>query len=244
MLEHPATRRGYWGRWYYKDRYEKVWKNLSKYCENNRIRIYDLGCGSGIYARYLEEAGCRCHYVGCDSDSESLRSAHRGQSIDYVRCDLQRLPFVKRSAEVILCSEVLEHLYSPYEVLAEICEIADGALIITFPEEQLLSVFKDRHPEHVSAIDMKTVMGLLVSKKFRLVQSCQIFSSLIPCGILEFLRIPRNRLTQTIVGSVDRLLKEILPTALVPHRTMLVKAELTDGSARLKSNWTSQMASI
>jgi SAM-dependent methyltransferase len=227
LLRHPATKRGYWGRWYYKGRYEKVLENLSKFCRNKQITILDLGCGLGIYAQYLEKMGCKCDYVGCDIDAKSLRSAYRGYNVDYVMCDIQRLSFKERSAQVVLCSEVLEHLPSPYEVLANICKIPTETLIITFPEERILSTFKDRHPEHVSAIDRETMVNLLMSRKFKLVQDLQIFSSFVPCGILEFLGIPRNQFTQTIVGLIDRLLKKVVPSTLVPHKTILIEAKLT-----------------
>jgi SAM-dependent methyltransferase len=225
ILKHPATKRGYWGEWYYKRRYEKVSKSLSKFCRNEIMAILDFGCGFGMYAQYLEEIGCRCNYVGCDLDKKSLKSAYRGEDTDYVMCDIQRLPFRERSAQVSLVSEVLEHLYSPYATLKDICRITIGTLIITFPEERLLSAFRDRHPEHVSEIGRDAVYNLLASRKFELVQISHIFSSFIPCGILEFLGIPRNRLTQSIVGSLNRLLEKITPSSLVPHKTILIEAK-------------------
>jgi len=69
------------------------------------------------------------------------------------------------------------------------------------------------------------VVNLLISRKFKLVQISHIFSSFIPCGILEFLGIPRNKFTQTIVGLVDKLLKKIIPSTLVPHKTILIEAK-------------------
>lgn len=225
ILKHPATRRGCWGQWYYKRRYEEVLKHLSKFCKNRKITILELGCGSGIYAQYLERMNCKCQYIGCDIDAKSLKSAHRGLSANYVMCDIQRLPFRERSAQVVLCSEVLEHLPSPYETLRDICRTTIGTLIITFPEERLLSTFKDRHPEHISEIDKETVVNLLMSKKFKLVLISHIFSSFIPCGILEFLGVPRNKLTQTIVGLIDKILERIIPPTLVPHKTILIEAK-------------------
>jgi SAM-dependent methyltransferase len=224
ILRHPATRRGYWGNWYYRGRYEKVSESLSRFCGNDK-RILDLGCGLGIYGQHLEEMGCPCYYVGCDIDAKSLKAAHRGNNIDYVMCDIQQLPFVKRGANVILCSEVLEHLQSPYTVLADICETATETLIITFPEERILSIFGDRHPEHISQIDKEVITNLLASKRFKLLRKSRIFSSFIPCGVLEFLGIPRNHLTQAMVSWTDRFLKRITPSSLIPHTTILVEAE-------------------
>lgn len=225
LLRHPATRRGYWGRWYYKGRYEKVIRNLSRLCGDKKITILDLGCGLGIYAKYLEEIGCECDYVGCDIDAKSLRSAYRGFNVDYVLCNIQRLPIIERSAQVVLCSEVLEHLSLPYETLAKICDTTSETLIITFPEERILSVFRDRHPEHISNIDEETVAKLLISKRFKMIQKSQIFRSVIPCGMLEFLSIPRNHFTQTLMSLIDRFLKRITPSPLVPHKTILIEAE-------------------
>jgi SAM-dependent methyltransferase len=226
ILRHPATERGYWGNWYYKRRYEAVLESLSEFCGNKKTMLLDLGCGKGFYARYLRDEGSECSYIGCDLDGFSLRFAYRDQSIDYVKCDLQQCPFRARSVSVVLCSEVLEHLPFPYATLEEISKITTKTLMLTFPEEPLLSVFGDSHPEHISVINKQLMTNLLVSKGFRIIESSQIFTSFIPCGILEFLRVPRNNFTQTVVSKIDRLLERITPARLVPHRTILIKAAL------------------
>ena len=224
ILRHPATKRGYWGYWYYRGRYEQVLMRLSRFCRSNEIIVLELGCGSGIYASYLEKNGCRCHYVGCDIERKSLRFAYRGKNIDYVLCDIRQLPFVSECADVILCSEVLEHVPVPYDTLASICELGAETLIITFPEEKLLFHLKDRHPEHISAVDREETMRILMSKKLKIVFNSQIFSSFIPCGILEFLNVPQNGLARTAVSSIDRLLRRIIPYSLVPHKTIMIEA--------------------
>ena len=224
ILKHPATRRGYWGIWYYRDRYKKVLEKLSKFCGKEKIRILDCGCGSGTYAQFLEEKGYSYHYVGCDINATSLKSAYRGHNTEYVLCDIQKLPFKDGSAEVVLCSEVLEHLNSSYETLANICKTVVTALIVTFPEERILTAFRDRHPEHVSEIDKEKIIDLLRSMRFEVVDSSQIFSSFIPCGILEFLGIPRTRFTEKLVNYLNNLLRRLIPSVLVPHKTILVEA--------------------
>jgi SAM-dependent methyltransferase len=224
MLRHHGTKRGYWGNWYYKRRYDRVLERLSQLCRKNAI-LLEFGCGLGFYGKYLNEGGSECRYVGCDIDGNSLKSAYRGNATEYIRCDVQQSPFRERSADIVLCSEVLEHLPSPYQALEDITKIAVGALIVTFPEELLLSNFGDSHPEHVSVLEKEQVTSFLTSKGFRIVQSSHIFSSFIPCGVLEFLHIPRNSFTQTMISSIDKLLEKITPVKLVPHRTILIEAE-------------------
>lgn len=236
ILKHPATKRGSWGHWYYRRRYEQVLMRLSRFYQKDSIIILELGCGSGVYASYLGKANCRCHYVGCDIERRSLRVACRSKKIDYVLCDIRQLPFVPRCADVILCSEVLEHVSAPYSTLASICELDAEILIITFPEESLLLLLGDRHPEHISTIDKEEIMRILVSKKLKVMFGSQIFSSFVPCGILEFLSAPQNDLTRTAVDCLDRFLKKVIPCSLVPHRTILIEASRAGSNKLLRQD--------
>jgi len=225
ILKHPATKRGYWGVWYYRQRYEQVLMRLSRVCQKEgRIMLLELGCASGIYARYLREKGFECYYVGCDIERKSLKLAYRGKDIAYVLCDIHQLPFIPKCANVILCSEVLEHVSDPYNTVARLSELVAKTLIITFPEERLLSLLRDRHPEHVSPIDKQNLINALMSKKLKIVFSSQIFSSFVPCGLLEFLGISRNGLSQAVVYSIDKLLMKIVPSSLTPHETIIIEA--------------------
>lgn len=224
ILRHPATKRGYWGEWYYRVRYEKVMLRLRRLDCKKDITVVELGCGKGTYAEFLERTGGACHYVGCDIERKSLNLAYRGKHISYLLCDVRQLPFVERCADVVLCSEVLEHLSSPYEALVCMSTLATKAILVTFPEERPLYLFRDRHPEHISMIRKEIVMHILTSEKFNVLATSQIFSSFIPCGLLEFLRIPRIWFTQAIISSLDSLMKRIVPSSLVPHKTMLIEA--------------------
>lgn len=232
ILRHPATKRGYWGQWYYRTRYEKVMSNLQELCRSQEKTVIELGCEKGTYARLLEKTNCISSYIGCDVEAKSLHLAYRGQRTTYLLCDIQQLPFMNRCADIVLCSEVLEHLVSPYEVLANLSELATEAVLITFPEENPLSLLKDRHPEHISKIDKVLIAQNLESRGFAIVASSQIFTSFIPCGFLEFLQVPRNLLTQTAVHVADAIMKRIVPSALVPHKTMLIEARRSNKDNR------------
>jgi len=159
-----------------------------------------------------------------------LRSAYKGLNTDYVLCDIHRLPFIKKCATVVLCSEVLEHLTQPYQVLMSACELPTKVLILTFPEERPLRMFRDRHPEHISEIEREIVTHVLRSEDLRIIEVSVVFSSFIPCGLLEFLHLPRNSITQTVVSSLDTLLRRLAPSSIVPYKTILVEARRLKGS--------------
>jgi 2-polyprenyl-3-methyl-5-hydroxy-6-metoxy-1,4-benzoquinol methylase len=202
--------------------------HLQELCRCQKKTVVELGCEKGTYAKLLEKANCISDYIGCDVEAKFLRLAYRGQRTGYLLCDIQQLPFKKRCTDIVLCSEVLEHLVSPYEVLVDLSELAAEAVLITFPEENPLSMLGDRHPEHVSRIGKELVTQNLESRGFAIVASSQIFTSFIPCGFLEFLRVPRNSLTQTAILVADNIMKRIVPSALVPHKTLLIKAKRSD----------------
>jgi hypothetical protein len=110
------------------------------------------------------------------------------------------------------------------------CELLTRVLILTFPEERPLRMFRDRHPEHVSEIDKEIVTYVLKSEDLRIIEVSVIFSSFIPCGLLEFLRLPRNSFTQTVVSSLDTLLRRLVPSTIVPYKTILIEARPSKGS--------------
>ena len=230
ILRHPCTVRGYWGDWYYRSRYQRVLAHLSKICVSEEMTILELGCSRGTYAQFLTMTGCGNYYIGCDIDARSLRSAYKGLNTDYVLCDIHHLPFIKKCAAVVLCSEVLEHLNQPYRVLKNICELLTAVLILTFPEERPLRMFRDRHPEHISEIVKEIVTDVLRSEDLRIIEVSVIFSSFIPCGLLEFLRLPRNSFTQNVISSLDTLLRRLVPSTFVPYKTILIEARRSRGS--------------
>ncbi len=72
--------------------------------------ILDIGCGRGEPIRFINRHG-RFFTVGVDAFEPYLRECQRcGTHNEYVLCDIRRLPFRRKSFDVVLCLEVLEHL--------------------------------------------------------------------------------------------------------------------------------------
>ncbi len=110
-------------------------------------RVLDLGCGEGrhaIAAWMKREAHC----IGidlCAADVARAReraepfreaiAASSARSIGFAVADGLRLPFAEHSFDVVVCSEVLEHIGPYREVLAEIRRVLKpgGALAASVP---------------------------------------------------------------------------------------------------------------
>lgn len=106
--------------------------------------VLDLGCGEGRHCHGLHVLG-GVNVVGLDMDEPSLAKARDGLSMlskpddgtatAFLKGDAYRLPFADATFDAVICSEVLEHLHSYGEALAEITRVLKpgGRFIPTVP---------------------------------------------------------------------------------------------------------------
>ncbi len=99
------------------------------------LRVLDAGCGAGPGLRYLASCGHRA--VGIDLVEYPLRVAHdMTPESPLAQSDLNEgLAFRANSFDVILLSEVIEHVQEPDRVLHELYRVlvANGVLVLTTP---------------------------------------------------------------------------------------------------------------
>ncbi len=88
--------------------------------------ILDLGCGQLPYIDSFPDVGIRA-FFGLDLSLESLAIARRNFKRKFplvlVKHGVQNIPFKDASFDVVISSEVLEHLDSPRNYLREICRV-------------------------------------------------------------------------------------------------------------------------
>ncbi|MEQ1929938.1 MAG: class I SAM-dependent methyltransferase [Parvularculaceae bacterium] len=124
--------------------------------------VLDFGCGEGFLAEKLIERGVALDgYVGVDLRAEALADARRRlPGLRFVEADILVWPETSARFDLVLASQVLEHLPNPEQFLARLCEACSGRLILTVPHEpwfQLLNLARGRdlprlgnHPEHIN----------------------------------------------------------------------------------------------
>lgn len=90
-------------------------------------RVLDVGCGRKPY-RHLVPAE---EYLGVDIDTPVTRELAAAD----VYYDGRRLPFTDASFDAVICSQVLEHVFTPGDFLAEIRRVLrpGGRLLLTTP---------------------------------------------------------------------------------------------------------------
>lgn len=102
--------------------------------------VLEIGCEAG---NLLAQCPNAKRIVGVDISSSALQDAYRlfkakNRSAEFLQLDAQMsLPFSKGEFSVIICSEVLEHVKNPRNVLRNIYHIstADTRIIISVPNE-------------------------------------------------------------------------------------------------------------
>ena len=92
------------------------------------VRVLDLGCGAGFLANDLAARGHQV--VGVDTTQENLDVARARGTATYVRADACRLPFADGSFAVVCMMDLLEHVETPAQLIAEASRVlVPGGLV-------------------------------------------------------------------------------------------------------------------
>lgn len=105
---------------------------FDRYIPNEALCL-DVGCGGGGTGVWLKGHGRA--YVGVDVSTTGVARA-RAQGLDArVIESASRLPFGDGSFDRVVCLEVLEHMFAPHEVAAEIRRVLkfDGIAVFSVP---------------------------------------------------------------------------------------------------------------
>lgn len=106
-------------------------------------RLLDLGCGEGQLRDLVEPS---LHIVGADISIDSLEVARQGAKRPaLVQADgTAGLPFRDGAFDVVVCTEMLEHVLDPASVVAELHRLCSpsGRVILTVPIERPKQILK------------------------------------------------------------------------------------------------------
>jgi SAM-dependent methyltransferase len=123
-------------------------------------RVLDIGSSHALYLRRLD-AGFK---VAFDIAYAYLEEAPRSDHLVAVCGDAEKLPFRAGFFDVIIISDVLEHLFDPDQLVARIRDIArtDTRVIVEVPWEEELSSYGDQQWEftHLRKFDLYSFSDL------------------------------------------------------------------------------------
>ena len=202
----------------FEDRFEEVKKILERLIsQEDRIplKILDIGVGDGIY-----EAKKKCDFFGIDiSKKQAARAKQYLKEIKIVDINAENLPYKDNYFDIVIASEILEHVFYPEKVLSEARRVLkrNGFVILTYPNSSSLQFrlgifIKGRSPllnypensEHIRFFSSSDIQGL-TNDNFKLLKKTGVGSFLFDKWNFLF-RIPMPRFLQ-ILG--NRLLPNL-----------------------------------
>ena len=99
-------------------------------------RILDAGCGEGFVLARLKKAKVGEHLEGIDFLPEAIAIGKKlHPEITLKQASIYALPYQDNSFDVVLCSEVLEHLEDPEKALLELIRVSSRYCVLSVPNE-------------------------------------------------------------------------------------------------------------
>ena len=103
--------------------------------EASSINILDIGCGRGNISLPLASLGYRVHGIDIDPDEISCVTArNKFPNALFEAGDAEKTDF-KTQWDIVICSAIFEHLFSPENLFRKLPELVkrDGIILITIP---------------------------------------------------------------------------------------------------------------
>jgi SAM-dependent methyltransferase len=124
--------------WYHRSRYERLTKFVNEYFHAG-MKMADFGCGNCLWNIK------KLPILGVDINEKMLRWSKRKKLLkEYKICkDLAKTGIESKSLDLVLMSEVLEHVFDQADVLREVSRVLkdNGTFLITVPYDFFLGPF-------------------------------------------------------------------------------------------------------
>ena len=106
------------------------------------VRVLDAGCGHGLYAMILAERGYRVDAIDIDTGRIRELQRHQAEYAPLARIDAQvgsltSLPYPNNTYDVIICSDVIEHIADDRTAFSELARVLKhgGTLLLSVPHD-------------------------------------------------------------------------------------------------------------
>jgi len=176
-----ATEKNIWNEnkksnYYYKEhsRNDAILKRLPR----GKLKVLDLGCGDGYLSCKIAERGFNVTSVDLSQNRlDKFKAQAEKLNIKQVLGDITKIEFPSESFDVIVCSEVIEHLPNFKAVLAEACRLLKKGryFIVTVPNNEKLKIISCPHclkhfyrDDHVNSFNKQSLSGYLLEAGFRI----------------------------------------------------------------------------
>lgn len=144
--------------WWFRARRDLIAKYLRKLDLNDHSKILDVGSSTGTNLRLLKQLGFQ-QFQGVDNSQRSVAWC-RDKKLGFVSLgDAEDLPFPSSSFDLVLATDVLEHLENDLKGAQEMFRVlkVGGRAIVTVPTFQSLWGQQDKISRHKRRYRLKQV---------------------------------------------------------------------------------------
>ena len=140
--------------------------------------VLDVGAGEGFTLQKLKDNKIGDKLEGIEYMDEAIalgKQYHPGITIK--KGDIYKLPYKDNSFDVVICSEVMEHLEDPEKALKELKRVTKKYLFLSVPNEPFFTIQRilrgknvlklGDHPEHIQHWS-RSSFAKFVSKQMKL----------------------------------------------------------------------------
>lgn len=168
---------------------QKLWHSgklsaVVSFAKEDPKKILDVGCASGWFLNELSKKFPNAKCFGIDPYKKAIiYGKKRYKKLTLVNADGHKIPFPDESFDLVICTEVLEHVLDPKGVIKEIKRVLkhDGIAVIEMDSGNILfriiwywwthmrnGVWKDAHIHAFTANKLENIIkkgGLKINKK-------------------------------------------------------------------------------
>jgi SAM-dependent methyltransferase len=165
--------------WWFRARRTIVWALVRRAGLHASPRILDAGCGTG---RNLVEFGRLGEVEGVDASARAVEFCRRRGLERVHRAPLEELPFKDGRFELVLATDVIEHLDDDRRALAELRRVAapEGRLVTTVPAYTWLWSQHDESLHHRRRYTARRLGRQLTAAGWKPLVGTYFFTALLP----------------------------------------------------------------
>jgi SAM-dependent methyltransferase len=165
--------------WWFRSRRRVVWALLRRADLPPSPRILDAGCGTG---RNLLEFGSLGEAEGVDFSGEAVDFCRRRGLERVQQADLEQLPFGDGHFDVVIATDVIEHLDDDRRAMAELRRVTapGGRLVVTVPAYTWLWSRHDESLHHRRRYTVGRLSAQLTSAGWTPRVETYFFTALLP----------------------------------------------------------------
>lgn len=133
--------------------------------------LHEVGCGDGYNMQVITSVK-KAQYSGSDIEEGALVLAkQRNPKVNFLKTSVYNLPFKENSFDMVVASQMLEHLDRPQDALQEIKRVTKKYCLLSVPNEpiwRILNMLRGEHwnnlgnfSEHINHWSKKAFINLI-----------------------------------------------------------------------------------